>query len=156
MSVTTTISLPSCRRPFRPSARLMLQSSRSHATACSPAAGVLVDLTPYFDADPLKNDLYDYAREVGVYGGKNYIVPFNSSTPVLYYNKDIFARAGFTEEPPLKTFDDILAISKTITAELGRQGISGIAAPGQFARWGLVMANDSDLVDSKTGDILLD
>jgi sn-glycerol 3-phosphate transport system substrate-binding protein len=120
------------------------------------SSGVLVDLTPYFDADPLKNDLYDYAREVGVYGGKNYIVPFNSSTPVVYYNKDIFARAGFTEEPPLKTFDDILTVSKAITAKLGPQGISGIAAPGQFARWGLVMANDSELVDSKTGDILLD
>jgi sn-glycerol 3-phosphate transport system substrate-binding protein len=120
------------------------------------SSGVLVDLTPYFDADPLKNDLYDYAREVGVYGGKNYIVPFNSSTPVLYYNKDIFARAGFTEEPPLKTFDDILTVSKAITTKLGSQGISGIAAPGQFARWGLVMANDSELIDSKTGDVLLD
>ncbi|MEZ2130804.1 MULTISPECIES: ABC transporter substrate-binding protein [unclassified Sinorhizobium] len=118
--------------------------------------GVLIDLTPYFDADPLKADLYDYAREVGVYNGKNYIVPFNSSTPVLYYNKDIFARAGITNEPPLKTFDDILAVSKTITEKLGSEGITGIAAPGQFARWGLVMSNDSELIDSKTNDILLD
>jgi sn-glycerol 3-phosphate transport system substrate-binding protein len=118
--------------------------------------GVLIDLTPYFDADPLKGDLYDYAREVGVYNGKNYIVPFNSSTPVLYYNKDIFARAGFTQEPSLKTFDDILSVSKTITEKLGADGITGIAAPGQFARWGLVMANDSELLDPKTSDVLLD
>lgn len=118
--------------------------------------GALIDLTPYFDADPLKDDLYDYAREVGVYNGKTYIVPFNSSTPVLYYNKDILARAGFTQEPQLKTFADILAVSKTITEKLGADGISGIAAPGQFARWGLVMSNDSDLVDSRTNDILLD
>jgi sn-glycerol 3-phosphate transport system substrate-binding protein len=47
---------------------------------------ILTDLTPYFDADPLKADLYDYAREVGVIGGKNFIVPFNSSTPVVYFN----------------------------------------------------------------------
>lgn len=118
--------------------------------------GALTDLTPYFDADPLKGDLYDYAREVGVYNGKNYIVPFNSSTPVLYYNKDILDRAGFTQEPPLKTFDDILAVSKTITEKLGSEGITGVAAPGQFARWGLVMSNDSELIDSKTNDILLD
>lgn len=118
--------------------------------------GVLTDLTPYFDADPLKDDLYDYAREVGVYKGKNYIVPFNSSTPVLYYNSDIFKRAGIEGEPALKTFDDIMAASKTITEKLGSEGISGIAAPGQFARWGLVMANDSELMDPKTNEVLLD
>ncbi len=119
-------------------------------------SGVLTDLTPYFEADPLKDDLYGYAREVGVYKGKNYIVPFNSSTPVLYYNKGILARAGITEEPSLKTFDDVLSVSKTITDKLGGEGITGIAAPGQFARWGLVMSNDSELIDSKSNDILLD
>lgn len=117
--------------------------------------GVLADLTPYFDADPLKDDLYDYAREIGVIGDKTYIVPFNSSTPVLYYNKDIFERAGITE-PELKTFDEILDVAQTITDKLGSEGITGIAAPGQFARWGLVMANGSDLIDSMSGEILLD
>lgn len=117
---------------------------------------LLTDLTPYFDADPLKTDLYDYAREVGVIDGKNYVVPFNSSTPVLYFNKDIFARAGLSADTPLKTFEDISTAAKTISEKLGSQGISGIAAPGQFARWGLVMANDSEMVDPKTGEILLD
>jgi sn-glycerol 3-phosphate transport system substrate-binding protein len=117
---------------------------------------ILTDLTPYVDADPLKEDLYDYAREVGVIDGKNYIVPFNSSTPVLYFNKDIFARAGLSADTPLKTFDDILAAAKTISEKLGSEGISGIAAPGQFARWGVVMANASEMIDPKTGEILLD
>jgi sn-glycerol 3-phosphate transport system substrate-binding protein len=118
--------------------------------------GVLADLTPYFDADPLKDELYDYAREIGVIGDKNYIVPFNSSTPVVYYNKDIFARAGLTGEPALGTFDEILTAAQTITEKLGSEGITGIAAPNQFARWGLVMANGSDLIDSMSGEILLD
>ncbi|RDL47815.1 sn-glycerol-3-phosphate-binding periplasmic protein UgpB [Ensifer sp. M14] len=117
---------------------------------------ILADLTPYLDADPLKADLYDYAREVGVINGKNYIVPFNSSTPVLYFNKDIFARAGLSADTSLKTFDEILAAARTISDKLGSEGISGVAAPGQFARWGLVMANDSELVAPETGEILLD
>ena len=117
---------------------------------------ILTDLTPYLNADPLKADLYDYAREVGVIGGKNFIVPFNSSTPVVYFNKDIFKRAGLSEETPLKTFDDISAAAKTISEKLGPEGVSGIAAPGQFARWGVVMANDSELVDPASGEILLD
>jgi len=119
-------------------------------------SGVLADLTPYLEADPLKDDLYDYAREVGVIDGKTYIVPFNTSTPVLYFNRDIFARAGLSEDTPLTTFDEILAAAKTITEKLGAEGVSGIAAPGQFVRWGLVMANDSNLIDSQTGAIMLD
>jgi sn-glycerol 3-phosphate transport system substrate-binding protein len=117
---------------------------------------ILTDLTPYFDADPLKADLYDYAKEVGVINGKNYVVPFNSSTPVLYFNKDIFTRAGLPADTPLKTFDEIMVAAKTVSEKLGSEGISGIAAPGQFARWGLVMANDSELVDPMSGEILLD
>jgi sn-glycerol 3-phosphate transport system substrate-binding protein len=118
--------------------------------------GVLKDLTDYVAADPLKDDLYDYAREVGVYEGKNYIVPFNASTPVLYFNKAIFEQAGLSTDAPLKTYDDLLAAARQITDELGANGITGIAAPGQFARWGLIMDNDSDLIDSVTGDILID
>jgi len=118
--------------------------------------GVLLDLTDYVEADPLKDDLYNFAREVGVFEGKNYIVPFNSSTPVLYYNKTIFEQAGLGADTPLKTYDDLLVASKQITENLGDDGITGIAAPGQFARWGLIMDNDSDLIDSVSGEILLD
>ncbi|MAC79978.1 MAG: ABC transporter substrate-binding protein [Rhodobacteraceae bacterium] len=117
---------------------------------------VLIDLTPYFDADPLKDDLYDFAREVGVFDGKTYIVPFNSSTPVLYFNKAIFEKAGLSDDTPLKTYDDVLAAAQQITDKLGDDGIYGIVAPGQFARWGLIMDNDSDLIDSKSGEILID
>lgn len=117
---------------------------------------VLADLTPYIDADPLKDDLFDFAREVGVYEGRNYIVPFNNSTPVLYFDRALLERAGYAEEPPLRTFDDILSVAQTVTDKLGSEGIYGIAAPGQFAPWGLILANDSDLIDSVTGEIRID
>lgn len=118
--------------------------------------GVLIDLTPYVEADPLQDDLFDFAREVGVFEDKTYIVPFNSSTPVLYYNKEIFERAGLSEDTPLETYDDLLSAAKTITGKLDGEGITGIAAPGQFARWGMIMNNDSDLIDSVSGEILID
>jgi sn-glycerol 3-phosphate transport system substrate-binding protein len=118
--------------------------------------GILADLTSYMDADPLKNDLYPYAQEIGVYKGKNYIVPFNSSTPVTYVNRAIFARAGYDELPPLTTFDEVGTAAQTIQSELGNEGIFGIAAPGQFTRWGLVMGNGSELIDRQSNDILLD
>lgn len=118
--------------------------------------GVLTDLTAYLEADPLKDELFDFAREVGVFEGKNFIVPFNSSTPVLYVNTEIFAEAGMADIPPLTNFEEILAAAQTVQTALDDDGISGIAAPGQFARWGLIMANDSDLIDSVSGEILID
>ena len=40
--------------------------------------------------------------------GQLYSMPFNSSTPIMYYNKDLFDAAGITEAPT--TFDEIAAV----------------------------------------------
>lgn len=43
---------------------------------------------------------------------KLYSMPFNSSTPILYYNKDMFDKAGITEIPT--SFGEIEAISEQL------------------------------------------
>jgi sn-glycerol 3-phosphate transport system substrate-binding protein len=43
-------------------------------------------------------------------------MPFNSSTPILYYNKDVFQKAGLDPETPPKTWEDVEAFSKKIMA----------------------------------------
>jgi sn-glycerol 3-phosphate transport system substrate-binding protein len=35
-----------------------------------------------------------------LYGGKHYAVPYSRSTPIFYYNKDHFRRAGLPDRPP--------------------------------------------------------
>ena len=45
--------------------------------------------------------------------GKLHSMPFNSSTPILYYNKDIFKSAGISEVP--KTFTDIISLAPKLT-----------------------------------------
>jgi sn-glycerol 3-phosphate transport system substrate-binding protein len=55
--------------------------------------------------------------------------PFNSSTPVLYYNKDAFKKAGLDPEQPPKTWQDWLSTPRSCAAEevvtpaAGRAGI---------------------------------
>jgi sn-glycerol 3-phosphate transport system substrate-binding protein len=46
--------------------------------------------------------------------GKLYSMPYNSSTPILYYNKDAFKKAGLDPEKPPKTWKDVEAYSKKI------------------------------------------
>jgi sn-glycerol 3-phosphate transport system substrate-binding protein len=41
-------------------------------------------------------------------------LPFNSSTPILYYNKDVFKKAGLDPETAPKTWEDVEAFSKKI------------------------------------------
>ncbi|MBI1173345.1 sn-glycerol-3-phosphate ABC transporter substrate-binding protein UgpB [bacterium] len=41
-------------------------------------------------------------------------MPFNSSTPILYYNKDVFKKAGLDPEAPPKTWAELAADSKKI------------------------------------------
>lgn len=50
--------------------------------------------------------------------GKMLSMPFNSSTPVLYYNKDLFQKAGITQAP--KTWQEVESTAK----QLQQSGVS--------------------------------
>ena len=55
---------------------------------------------------------------VGYYtkDGKLYSMPYNSSTPILYYNKDAFKKAGLNPDQPPKTWKDVEAFSRKLMA----------------------------------------
>ncbi len=46
--------------------------------------------------------------------GQMLSMPFNSSTPVMYYNKDAFAAAGLDPETPPKTWEDVERVSRIL------------------------------------------
>jgi sn-glycerol 3-phosphate transport system substrate-binding protein len=46
--------------------------------------------------------------------GKFYSVPFNSSNPILYYNKSLFKKAGLDPDKPPTTFGEIIGASKKL------------------------------------------
>lgn len=48
--------------------------------------------------------------------GKLVSMPFNSSTPVLYYNKDAFEKAGLDASKPPKTWEELAQAAKKIRA----------------------------------------
>ena len=54
--------------------------------------------------------------------GKLLSMPFNSSTPVLWYNQDAFAKAGIKEAP--KTWPDVKAASEKLLASGMKCGFS--------------------------------
>ncbi|WP_347137480.1 sn-glycerol-3-phosphate ABC transporter substrate-binding protein UgpB [Paracoccus sp. SSK6] len=60
--------------------------------------------------------------------GKMLSLPFNSSTPILYYNKDVFQKAGLDPETPPKTWAEVEEFSNKIRG-------SGAATCGFTSRW---------------------
>ncbi|MCP5153198.1 MAG: sn-glycerol-3-phosphate ABC transporter substrate-binding protein UgpB [Ectothiorhodospiraceae bacterium] len=65
-------------------------------------------------------DPADYLAAVTGYytdtAGNMLSMPFNSSTPVLYYNKDAFSKAGLDPEKPPVTWPDLEAAAKKLQA----------------------------------------
>lgn len=63
-------------------------------------------------------DPADYLASVTGYytdtEGNMLSMPFNSSTPVLYYNKDVFKKAGLDPEAPPQTWPELAEAAKTI------------------------------------------
>ena len=61
-------------------------------------------------------------------GGKTYGVPFQRSTPVLYWNKDAFKEAGLDPDTPPATWDEMVSFGKKLTKT---------DAAGNVSQWGV-------------------
>ena len=78
--------------------------------------------TTGFDASSVMEIITSYYTV----NGKQMSMPFNVSTPMLYYNKDVFEAAGLDPDTPPTTFDEVLEYSKQI--------VESGAAPSGYAQ----------------------
>ena len=63
-----------------------------------------------------------------MYKGKNYGVPVNFATMMMYYNKDLFTQAGLDPEKPPATWDEFAAMVPKLTVDKNGDG-----KPEQYA-----------------------
>jgi sn-glycerol 3-phosphate transport system substrate-binding protein len=78
-------------------------------------SGEIVPVQSFVDRD--KFELGDFEPAVLNYykvEGKLYSMPFNSSSSILYYNKDAFKEAGLDPEKPPKTFEEVTDFAKKL------------------------------------------
>src|SRR5439155_357129 len=61
------------------------------------------------------NDVIGPVKSYYSSGGNLYSMAFNSSTPVLFYNKDLFKKAGLADKPP-PTCDEVEAAARKLVA----------------------------------------
>jgi sn-glycerol 3-phosphate transport system substrate-binding protein len=73
------------------------------------------------------NDLIGPVKSYYSTGGNLYSMAFNSSTPILFYNKDLFKKAGLPDKAPA-TWDEVEALAKKLVA-------SGATKCGYSSGW---------------------
>ena len=76
--------------------------------------------------------------------GKFYSMPFNSSTPVMYYNKDAFSAAGLDPESPPATYEEVEATGKAIVES--NPEMKGFALQAYGWLWEQLLANQGALL----------
>lgn len=79
-----------------------------------------------YDLSQLEENIANYYT----FDGKQYSMPFNTSNPILYYNKDLFKAAGLDPEKAPTTYEEIKAAAE----KLSKQG-----NPASFAIYGWFM-----------------
>ncbi len=74
------------------------------------------------------NAFYPAFMENSQTGGKTYGIPFQRSTPVLYWNKEAFAEAGLDPDTPPATWEEMVEFGKKLVKK---------DAAGNVERWGV-------------------
>jgi len=80
------------------------------------SSGAWVDLTPYIKRDNVDlNQLNATTRQYTEFEGKRCAMPFLADAYGIYYNKDLFAKAGIAGPP--KTLDELTEDAKKLTVK---------------------------------------
>ena len=96
------------------------------------AEGAIKPVAEVLEGAGLKFDKSQYLPGIVAYyskpDGTMLSFPYNSSSPVLYYNKDVFEKAGLDVNNPPKTWNEVFEAAKKIKT-------SGAAACGYTSTW---------------------
>lgn len=90
-------------------------------------------------------------RKLGVIDGKTYGLAYTFSTPVLFYNADIFKAAGLDPDKPPRTWAEVKAAALAITRKTKADGLlTGIFGPsaGDWLFQGVVRSNNGGVMSA--------
>lgn len=123
-----------------------IATSKIVASNFTVPAQDLVDKTGY-DTSQLQPGILSYYTV----NNKLQSMPFNSSTPVVYYNKDLLKKYGIKNLPLNPTYDDISAMAKAVKDKSGGK-VKGMTFEAYGWLYEELMANaGTQLADNDNG-----
>lgn len=85
----------------------------------------IIPLENYIDADGLDLSVYSGAAEELTFEGSIYALPFRSDIWILYYNKDLFDKAGVAYPTNDMTWEQFDSIAREMTSGSGADKVYG-------------------------------
>jgi sn-glycerol 3-phosphate transport system substrate-binding protein len=116
-------------------------------------SGLVTPMQQFIDADKWENHLEPNIAAYYTFDGKLNSLPFNTSTPIVYYNKDAFKKAGLDPEKFPTTFKAFSETAQKLTVKNGAETTqygAGIAIYGWFFEQ-LTATHGAYLVDNENG-----
>jgi multiple sugar transport system substrate-binding protein len=119
------------------------------------ARGVLEPIESRVDSSDAfeQEDFYEQAMDAFRFGGTLTCLPQNISSLVVYYNKDLFRKAGVAEPKEGWTWDEMVAAAKKLTKDSngdGKAEVYGLGVEASLIRIApFVWSNGAELVDNE-------
>ena len=115
--------------------------------------GGLLDLTNYITKNNVDVSKYGPSMQSLLIDGKSYVLPYRSSCYALFYNKDIFDKAG-EPYPNNITWEEYAQIAKRLTSGEGATKIWGGFIPDWLSAPIMPLQMDSNLLDDDVTPIV--
>ncbi|MFW6015832.1 MAG: ABC transporter substrate-binding protein [bacterium] len=91
--------------------------------------GHLLELTPYIESGQIETDkIPDSLVKMGYFLDGQYAMATGVNAPAVYYDKELFDKAGIDYPSPDRTWEDELALLKELHDELGILGAAALTA----------------------------
>jgi len=101
--------------------------------------GLLYDLTPFIEKDGLDlKDFYPSTLAPYFWDGRYFGLPNDACSTVLFYNKDLFEKAGLPEPTAGWLWDEFLAAARALSQDTDGNG--------RTDQWGFVLPSDIYLI----------
>lgn len=112
-------------------------------------AVALETILPQDELDAHFEGMVPNGLDLGRLDGQTYGLAYTFSTPVLYYNADMFIAAGLDPDQPPRTWDEVKAAALAIREATGKNGFAaGIFGPSA-ADWlfqGVIRSNNGEVI----------
>ncbi len=112
--------------------------------AFSLGAQALEDIVPPAELAAHFEGMSPNGLQLGVLDGKTYGLAYTFSTPILFYNADLFRQAGLDPDKPPRTWPEVKAAALAIVEKTGKQGFNGLffsTGSGTFTIQSVLMSN---------------
>lgn len=112
-------------------------------------ARALEDIAPAEEIAAHLEGMHPNGTKLGVLNGKTYGLAYTFSTPILFYNADLFRAAGLDPDNPPQTWADVKSAALAIEEKTDAEGFTGgITGPGavDWLFQGVVRSNNGEVI----------